>query len=193
MCSGVLPRGSGVLQDATDVFLGHRFSRSMTRGARAVSTVVGGSSCTSHISHDSQAPWIVAFFILGICVAEGLISTSVVEQLVKPDGWSRASRAASSTASSGLSATWLPLRRRRPYVHLVCRGLRLCVAYLCRAGLGTSRLSLSGGICRDHHDVRHVGEYAVPDGETSTSRGGIPQEHPPRFRRPSGNHCCFSA
>jgi hypothetical protein len=27
----VLPRGSGMLQDATDVFSGHRFSRSITR------------------------------------------------------------------------------------------------------------------------------------------------------------------
>jgi hypothetical protein len=53
-------------------------------------------------------PGLWRFFILGICVAEGLISTSVVEQLVKPDGWSRASRPASSTDSSGLSATWLP-------------------------------------------------------------------------------------
>ncbi len=118
--------------------------------------VVGGSSCTSHISHDSQAPWIVAFFILGICVAEGLISTSVVEQPVKPDGWSRASRPANSTASSELSATWLPLRIRRPDVPLVCRGLRLCVAPLHRTRLDTSCPSLSGGICRDHHDVGHV-------------------------------------
>ncbi len=151
----------------------------MTRDTCAVLTVVvGGSSCTSRISHDSQAPWIVAFFVLEICVAEGLISTSVVEQLVKPDGWSRASRAASLTASSGLSATWLPLRRRRPDVPLVCRGLWLCVAPLRRTRLGTSCPSLSGGICRDDHDVGHVGMQYLTARHQLAAAGSLKNTHP---------------
>jgi hypothetical protein len=120
----------------------------------------------------------VAFFILGICVAEGLISTSVVEQLVKPDGWSRASRLASSTVSSGLSATWFPLRIRRPDVPLVCRRLRQGVAPLCRAGLDTLCLSLSGGICRDHHDVGHVGMQYLTAIHQLAAAGSLKNTHP---------------
>jgi hypothetical protein len=185
--------GSGVLQGATDVFSGHSLSRSMTRGARAVLTLaVGGSSCTSHTSHDSQASWIVASFILEICVAEGLISTSVVEQLVKPGGWSRASRAASSTVSSGLSATRLPPSKkapRRPF------GLSRSTA-VCRAfAPNRTRHLVSQSLWRHlpGSSRRRTCRHAVPYSETSTSRGGIPQEHPPRFRSPSGNHCGFSA
>ncbi len=189
MCSGVLSRGSGMLQGVADVFLGHRFSRSMTRDTCAVLTLaVGGSSCTSRTSHDSQASWIVAFFILEICVAEGVSSQSP---------WSNSSL--SPTVGAEPAA---PPARRFPQDHqrrasprrghqdvpLVYRCLRLCVAPLCRARLETSCLSLSGGICRDDHDVGYVGKYAVPYSETSTSRGGIPQKHPSRFRRSSGNH-----
>jgi len=142
-----------------------------------------------------KQPGLWRFIILEICIAEGLISTSS-----RP--WSNSSL--SPTAGAEPAPRQLddllrvindvaPLRRRRPDVPLVCRGLRLCVAPLRRTGLDTSRLSLAGGICRDHHDVGCVGKCAVPYSETSTSRGGIPQEHPPRFRRLSGNHRGFSA
>jgi len=84
----------------------------------------------------------VAFFILGICVAEGLISTSVVEQLVKPDGWSRASRPASSTDSSGLSATWLPFEEGAQ-TSLWSVEVYGCASRLCAEQDSTLRVSAS--------------------------------------------------
>jgi hypothetical protein len=149
----------------------------MTRGARAVLTVVGGSSCTSHISHDSQAPWIVAFFILGICVAEGLISTSVVEQLVKPDGWSRASRPADSTASLRLSATCFPSNKapRRLF------GLSVSTAVRRVSAPNRTRHFVSQSLWRHlpRSSRRRTCRHAVPYSETSPRRGRIPKNtHP---------------
>ncbi len=138
---------------------------------------VGGSSCTSRISHDSQATWIVAFFILEICVAEGLISTSVVEQLVKPDSWSRASRAASSTASSELSLTCFPSKKapRRPF------GLSRSTAVRRAFAPNKTRHFAAQPLWRHlpGSSRRRTCRHAVPYSETSTSRGGIPKNtHP---------------
>jgi len=122
-------------------------------------------------------PGLWRFIILEICVAR--VSSQ------RP--WSNSSLSRAAGAEPAAPPARRPpqdyqrrasLRRRRPDVPLVYRGLRLCVAPLRRTGLGTSCPSPSGGICRDHHDVGHVGMQYLTARHQLAAAGSLKNTHP---------------